>query len=450
MMKEFFTQSHNFIGSQQTGIDPRTGVFTASLLLAQFQANYGLGPSVNFTLSSQSISTIDEGFGTGVGLPFTTYDQGRKLLRLSTGEQYQIEEDAKGVTVKQKKFSHFIFERFEEHSGAKDCYKVTYKTGQVEILEGPSSAFSLKKTVRIETSEGHYLTLAWTFAVSSSLLSISDAHHTLLSVDYRDVNAPVITVYPGFEEEYQVKLTLENRLLRYIIQENKAYTWQLNYTADRLLEYIQHPTGLEEHVVYQSSVFRFPDGAPASLKALPAAINHTKSPKNGQPDIVSSYCYTSSNFLGYGSGVIFHSDQDNLYEVLDDYSYGSIETTSEGSLIIEVERKYNRFHLNTLERMSFHSPSGVNSIEVELEYDTLIGVTFSNQPAQFQLIKKKTITWSDVQNSTRTEVHLTEFDLSGNPTQELQPNGNHTTMTRYSAQEERGCPTESNGYVRFF
>ncbi|EKB04101.1 hypothetical protein HMPREF9716_03345, partial [Myroides odoratus CIP 103059] len=26
-MKDFFTQSQNFIGSQQTGIDPRTGAF---------------------------------------------------------------------------------------------------------------------------------------------------------------------------------------------------------------------------------------------------------------------------------------------------------------------------------------------------------------------------------------------------------------------------------------
>lgn len=448
-MKEFFTQSQNFIGSQQTGIDPRTGVFTASLPMAQFQANFGLGPSVSFTLNCQSNNTVDEGFGRGVSLPFTTYDQSNKLLRLSTGEQYQIEENASGVTVKQKKLHNFIFERFAGPTSDEDCYKVTYKSGQVEVLEGPSSAFSIKKTVRIETYEGHYVTLAWTFAASSSLLSISDAHHTLLRVDYGDINTPVVTVYPGFEEEYQVKLTLENRLLRYITQENESYTWQLNYTADRLLEHIKHPTGLEERVVYQSGVFRFPDGAPASLSALPAAITHTKSPKNGQPDIVLSYRYTTSNYLGYGSGVIFYSDQDNLYDVLDDYSYGSTETTTEGNLTIEVERKYNRFHLNTLERTSFRSPSGVNSIEVELEYYALAGVTFSNQPAQFQLIKKKTITWRDAKNSTRTEVHLTEFDSDGNPTLEVQPNGNRTSMTWYSAQGEQGCPAEPNGFVRF-
>jgi len=93
-MQEFFSQSQNFIGSHQTGIDPRTGVFTLHLPLANIHANYGMGPEISLSLTSSSLSQEDEGFGAGFGLPFTTYDKPNRLLRLSTGEQYLVEDDS--------------------------------------------------------------------------------------------------------------------------------------------------------------------------------------------------------------------------------------------------------------------------------------------------------------------------------------------------------------------
>ena len=439
-MKEFFTQSQNFIGAQQTGIDPRTGVFALSLPLASIQANYGQGPSVGFTLTSQSSSITNQGFGIGFGLAFTIYDKKNKLLQLSTGEQYLMEDTPVSFEVKQKKLHNFIFERFPDH------YKVTYKSGLVEILDSPSSSHDIKQTVRIETYEGHYVELDWLFKGFNRLAKISDAHHALLEVDYTNINQPIVTVYPGEEEEYTIQLELFNSYLKKLTQEEEGYTWMFDYNSAGFLQRIEHPTGLVETVDYQDNVFRFPNDI---YPALPAAVRHTLSPKRGQPDLVKSYTYTSNNYLGFGSGLHFEADRDNLYTVMTDYTYGSIETQHQDNLSIEIQRTYNNFHLNTRELTIFSSAGQANSMEVVLEYYATIGVAFAQQPNQFQFVKKRTTTWRDAQNKSRTEVHLTEFNSDGNATVEVQPNGNRTTLTWYSAQGEQGCPAEPHGFVRF-
>ncbi|QKJ51769.1 hypothetical protein G9396_17485 [Providencia rettgeri] len=81
----------------------------------------------------------------GFSLPLTTYDSKNKLLHLSSGEKYLINDTVANFEVKQKKLNNFIFERLD------DFYKITYKSGVVEILEGPSSGSDIKNTLKIES-----------------------------------------------------------------------------------------------------------------------------------------------------------------------------------------------------------------------------------------------------------------------------------------------------------
>ncbi|QQU05213.1 RHS repeat domain-containing protein [Myroides odoratus] len=455
-MKDFFTQSQNFIGSQQTGIDPRTGAFTLNLPLATLNANYGMGPEVSLSLASSSLNQADEGFGIGFGfgLPFTTYDYQNQLLRLSTGEQYLVEDDSDDyqgeLVVKQKKLNNFIFERFNGDDDQEGYYKVTYKSGLVEILDSPSSSYSIKNTVSIQTYEGHAVYLKW-MGDNARLISIADDHHTLVEISYFDLNAPVVSVFPGEEEAYEIQFTLGNGKLEEVKQVQENYTWFLYYTAQGFIKEIKHPTGLIETIDYQFDVFRFPDNV---YPALPAAVKHRRSPGNGQPDLVSSFKFNYSsqnNYLGYQEGiggVEFESNRDNLYAVMSNYFYDSEEVQTQDNLTIKTVRTYNNFHLNTRELTSFYFGNQTRSIQVDLEYYAIIGIPFEYQPNQFQLVKEKTTTWRD-SNGTRQEVHLTEFDTDGNPTLEIQPNGSQTTMTWYDADGERGCPAEPHGFVRF-
>ncbi len=447
-MNEFFSQSQNFIGSQQTGIDPRTGAFTLYLPLANINANYGMGPEISLSLTSSSFSQENEGFGVSFGLPFTTYDKTNRLLRLSTGEQYLVEDDSDDyqgeITIKQKKLNSFIFERVNASGTEKGYYKVIYKSGLVEILDGPDSSYAIKNTVSIRNYEGNTVYLKWK-GNTSRLDSIVDDHHTLVSISYKDMNAPVVSVYPEGEEAYTIQLTLGNGFLEEVRQVEENYTWFFFYTAEGFIKEIIHPTGLVEMIDYQSDVFQFPNDVNL---ALPAAIRHTRYPGNNQPKIVSSFTYTSNNYLGYQSGLAFEADRDNLYTVLSNYVYGSTEKQIQDNLIVEIERRYNSFHLNTCELTTFRSPSEVKSMQVDFEHYAIPGIPFDDQPNQFQLVKQKITTWRD-SSGTRQEVHRTEFDPEGNPTLEIHPNGNQTKMVWYDADGESGCPAEVNGFARF-
>ncbi|MGQ8870614.1 RHS repeat domain-containing protein, partial [Myroides sp. TSA_177.3] len=373
-----------------------------------------------------------------------------QLLRLSTGEQYLVEgdnDDYQGeITVKQKKLNNFIFERFNGDDDQEGYYKVTYKSGLVEILDSPSSSSFIKNTVSIQTYEGHAVYLKW-IGNDARLISIADDHHTLVELRYHDPNTPVVSVFPGEEEAYEIQFTLGNNFLEAVKQVEQNYTWFLYYTPQGFIKEIKHPTGLVETIEYEADVFRYPDNR---YPALPAATKHRLSPGHGQPDLVSSYSFTPNNYLGYQSGLDFESGRDNLYTVMNGYVYGSKVEQIQGNLTIETERTYNSFHLNTSEVTTFRTtfPNEVKSIQVDLEYYAIIGISFENQPNQFQLVKQKTTTWRD-SSGTRQEVHLTEFDADGNPTLEIQPNGSQTTMTWYDADGERGCPAEPHGFVRF-
>lgn len=73
----------------------------------------------------------------------------------------------------------------------------------------------------------------------------------------------------------------------------------------------------------------------------------------------------------------------------------------------------------------------------------------ASQPAQFQLPKKQSVTWTDSEGNSRQEISQSEFDAYGNPTSETSPDGTLTTTTWYDANGEDECPAEPNGLVRF-
>lgn len=446
-MSDFYSQSQNFINALQSGIDSRTGSFSLNIPIANINANYGMGPEINVILSSTSLNKGNNGFGVGFSLPFTTYDKQNKLLTLSTGEKYLINETPVSIEVKQKKLNNFIFERFD------DNYKVTYKSGIVEVLEGPSSGNNIKNTLRIESYNGYFVKLKWIFKGFNRLSEIEDESNILLKIDYSDISNPEISVYPQSEENYQVRLNLLNGYLKNLSKTTENYGWIFDYNQDGTIKKIKHPTGLIESIDYQSNVIRFPENI---YPPLAAAVRHTLSPQNGQHDIVTSYSYTQTNYLGFGSGLNFKSDTDNLYSVLNRYTYGSTERQQKDGLIIETERTYNNFHLLANEIITYRTTdNSENSLRTDFDYYAVVGIPFDKQPNQFQLIKRKTTTWTNSKKETRQEIYQYEFDEYGNPTLEIQPNNTQTIMRWYPAEGEKDnnndilCPREKNGFVRF-
>lgn len=413
-MSHFYSQSQNLASTIHTGIDPRTGSFSLRIPIALVRCNYGKGPMINLTLQHQTRNTEQQGFGLGFSFSFTSYDQENKILKLATGEHYQIEDNETSFKVKQSKQKNFVFERLI------NCYRITYETGRVEILASPSSKQKIKNTVCIANQEGFSVTLKWALNQANYLVEIADEQTKLVQIDYTDQLHTGIILFPGTIEENRFDLTLVNDYLKTLKQVTTEDTWAFDYTTVGLLEQIVHPTGITERIEYQSEYLRFPQDV---YTALTVATCHIIYAKNHQLRSVSSFIYTQTNFLGFASALDFKCNRDNLYELLNTYQYGSIETQVLDQEVIETQRLYNKYHLLVSEIISFNSPSGLTSIQTELEYYDVVGLSFAQQVDDFQVLKRKRITWKKNHKEIQQEVFHFEFDPQGNVLFEIHPNG---------------------------
>ncbi|MFD5437851.1 hypothetical protein ACFWJ4_37585 [Kitasatospora sp. NPDC127067] len=90
---------------------------------------------------------------------------------------------------------------------------------------------------------------------------------------------------------------------------------------------------------------------------------------------------------------------------------------------------------------------------VETQYYAVTGKPFEEQSAQFQLPKKKAVTWTDSQSTgpakSYQEVTATVFDEFGNPSSQDDPDGTRTVWEYYPAGGSGSdCPAEPNGSTR--
>ncbi len=445
-MTEYYSQSRNFSNALTSGIDPRTGIFSFNLLLGDIIGNNGLGPNTDIRLSYSNYNSIDFGLGKSIAIPLTVYDAKEKSLTLSTGEQYLIYETLTDVEVRQKKIDSFHFEKTD------DYYKITYKSGIVEILDGPNSGYAIKNVRKIVNPTGHSLNFKWFFKGFMRLSEVSDNTKKLVAINYDDIFNPTITIFPTSKEKKTYTLMLMNGYLREIKFTESNYLWSFKYNNINFLSEIIHPTKLIESIDYQLNVIRFPDDV---LPPFPAAVRHSQLPGFGQPEITKSFTYTSNNYLGFGSGINFQPDSDNLYSVLSSYTYGSTEIQKNGDITVTTQRKFNNFHLLTEEIITRQEALKPKTIAHSIyDYYAVIGIPFDQQPPQFQMPRKKTLRLTDESLpsniQSREEVTNSEFDIYGNPIREESPDGMITQYEYYPVLgTENLCPPEPNGFVRF-
>ncbi|MFB7382677.1 RHS repeat-associated core domain-containing protein [Kitasatospora purpeofusca] len=453
----FLTHANNFTSAVSGGVDPRTGVFNIRIRLGALVGNRGLGPSLPLVLSYSPMTSTDVGFGRGVSMGLTTYDADDRLLTISTGEQYRVEETDKKVVLLQSKLDIVHVDR----KPAENAYRIAHKSGGVEILTGPGNAFSLKVPTVLLTPTGHRLGLEWDFASGPQprLVAVKDEEEPepLLSVTYAGESRTTLRVLPGRPEGYDVDLRLREGLLasvhHFALGRDKPLVWDFAHTQlgeqgewGSWITGATMPGGLTETAHYQNAGHRFP--VTAGLPPLPRVHRFVQVPGCGQPLVEASYEYTDTNFVGGHSDVDWNGDCDNLYEVLTDYSYGSTESRTCAGRTTRTTRRYNNFHLQILERQQQNHCSHT----VETQYYAIAGKPFDEQLAQFQLPSKKTVTWTDSGSTLATssqEVTETAFDGAGNPKSQTDPDGTYTEWTYYPpGGAGSDCPPEPNGFTR--
>ncbi|MGW3230857.1 RHS repeat-associated core domain-containing protein [Kitasatospora sp. NPDC001095] len=423
------TQAANFTSAVSGGVDPRTGLFNIQIALGNIVGNRNLGPSLPLSLSYSPLTRTDVGFGRGVSLGLTAYDSSERLLTLSTGEQYKVDDPETGTDVflRQKKLDTLRVTKDKD----KGWYRIVHKSRDVEILTGPGIGPDLKVPTALLTPAGHRLDLTWDLSVPQPRLQkIEDEYHdTLLTVEYTD-SVTTLTFLPDDPAEgYKVELEFMNGLLDSVHHfgtgQDEALVWTFETEPmgqqgewGSWITKVTCPGGMTETATYRNdgTGHQFPESA--HLPALPYVTQLVQDPKGGQPQITVKYDYTDKNFVGGNSQVSWDPDRDNLFDdFLSDYTYGSTESRSCDNQVTTITRTYTQYHLLTEEKTERNGFSH----RVVTEYYAQTGQKFDKQPAQFQLPRKRTVTWTGPGGTRPPEVTTTEFDDWANPTSRTEP-----------------------------
>lgn len=131
------SNAFNFLSFVQTGVDPRTGLYTVSVSLPEVKTNDLSGPAVPLTLTFNPLNTLDSGFGLGWNLALTQYTPSNQVLSVHSGESFKVTSRAPGnparMLMKEQKIENF--QLYDISGDPRGDFKVVHKSGLVEILK---------------------------------------------------------------------------------------------------------------------------------------------------------------------------------------------------------------------------------------------------------------------------------------------------------------------------
>lgn len=456
------TQASNFLSAMQSAVDPRTGQFNLVFNIELGIANNLGGPSLPFTLAFSSLgSHRNQGFGLGWSLLFSELSQaqGAQALRLGTGEQYAVQAVVDGqVTFRDFKLQSLRVVRTDDGS-----YRITHKDGRTEILKrvNDSGPYVLHE---LRSDAGRRLHVQWSSANGVNFLrEITDDNQCVLARLDRSGTSPKLLLAPGTADEaVYVFEQANNHLAKLHLPEIEA-PFAFSYEAidvgngQSLLfpKHVDGPLGATDTLFWSKTAtdsHRVPNGAPISFLPRVLRWEHSDSEAAG----TLSYSYTWKgvyNYLGFGSqlGFQWESGRDNLYKLRERYEYSVTETLTNASASIKqtVERHWDRYHLQTLERRR----SGDHETRVDTSYHVDYDKSWEEQAAYCQLPRQVTTTFIEWQGDTvkrqRSEVATSNFDVYGNPLESVQPNGVIELNEYYPIEGEPGsAPDDDLGMVR--
>ncbi|MFP3926757.1 RHS repeat domain-containing protein [Pseudomonas sp. W5-36] len=252
----------NFHSYIESGVDLRTGTFSTNLLLGTL-----IEPNFEVRLCYSPLNQKDFGFGHGWRIPVTIYSTKSKLLSLSDGRMYEVEEDGSTLTLKDNTGDiHAV--KVTQPEGI----KITYRdTGAVEWLFKKSHWYAC--TARTSTS-GDALYFKWHVEEGASpkimlreIFKSTTAFDTVDDIDvaktimlsiHMEASKISIVFWPAKDEQRSFSLTLDKNQLTHI--NNTSFTpalrWEFGYDENlspNRLNMITSPLGKREHVIYSAS-----------------------------------------------------------------------------------------------------------------------------------------------------------------------------------------------------
>lgn len=448
---QIHSNAFNYVSA---GVDPRTGLYSASISLPGGVANALCGPNPDLTLRYSALNPLNQGFGQGWSLVLSTWDPSTQHLSLATGESFRGEPNGSG----DYRFLDCKLPTFRLRPSGRDELLLIHKNGMTERLAYQGDRFV---PVEIRSAEGHSVYLEYVIVGSPRLNRIRDSQQELLTIKEETLDT-VVALWPTGPSPAVVKFRRwGERLSEVILPGADEPKWTFDYQSGAngllLLTSMIVPTGGKEEVQYdETNGLTLPSGGP--MEKMPVVTRYTREPGNGQPAMVSAYTYNergTNNFYGYGAVRDWSNGEDNLYRIVTaegaDYQYGSQETVFEGSKEIRtITRIYNRFHLMLLER----TEQDGYRYDDETEYHDDPTQPFDRQPAYCQLPKRKIRRYAKLNGSNevafREESEETHYDDSGNPTWVKDARGMIEEREYYPVSGSgTDCPADPLGFMRF-
>ena len=471
---DMYSTAFQFYSHISARVDPRTGMYGASVEISSGEGNSLRGPSFPFRLSFSSLELgVNQGFGEGWRMALTEVDLVSRIVTLSSGDSHRYEGLLPGgyATFPDRKLDSFAMIQ----PGASNDVVVEHITGVIEHLSLIPGSSRYLRPVRIVNPSGDAIELIWDLAEATGRYSLADVvddeGETLLHIDYSRTEVTVnlelghtrLAMHLELDGPVlkRVKVPLIGRLNAKPTSAEDEAVWEFEYhpvaNGMRLLEYVISPDGIRETPDYDMAALRLPSGAP--MTSMPAVTQLTRSRMSDQKVIQrSGYSYNKfnlNNFYGYPVVRSWENRNDQLLHLIGQgtFQYGCQETQYDGNVAVAtIDREYNQFHLMTLEKTT--RGSVVN--EVETEYGLLPNTPFEHQPKAFQLPRKVTTRSYDERSPDIEQVTYVEsaYDSQGNIERRFDSaTGMTQTFTYYSEEGETEgdtelCPPDPIGLVR--
>jgi len=463
------SNAFNFMSYLRNGVDPRTGQYTMAIELPEIKCNYLQGPAFPLRLYFSPLNRQDSGYGLGWNLQLTQFSPASQVITLSSGETFKV--TGSDSVTKRLIMAEQKLESFHLYPHDSNAWRVVHRSGLVEILEvRGASDQALAVPVHIYSPEGHGAHLSYTtFDGSPQLQYVHQDDGEPVAQIIRNGSSIQLLGYPdglgGGLAEYRFALGAEGRVERIVVPSDpdvkKRGSWRMAYTKKdgfTCITQVETPTNGVEKVEYGDEGHLFPTNSNNPFPALPRVTKHTRDPGHDQPLEDVRYTYPNDpekpvkhNFLGYGLAIDWgrHDAQDALYQYVGNYSYGSVESLYEdGKLVRSIERRFNQFHLSTLEKTT----QGNNVRQTTLKYNLPAQPTaFKDLPNNFQLaIETNRNWWESGTNPNRpAEVEKTNYDSQGNLLSRVQANGVEEKYVWYAPDKAvEGHPVDPEGFIR--
>ncbi|MDR2309092.1 MAG: hypothetical protein LBE53_18125 [Paucimonas sp.] len=460
-MSSLHTQASNFLDFMKTGVDNRTGQFTLAVALPLPPANQLSGPALSLTLAfSVLASRVNRGYGLGWSLGLSELDQ--DTLRLASGEQYVIDQEAS--TFAPETPLTFIDQKLATLRvipQADGDYRIDKKSGTREILrEQETSGRYLVE--EMHSTEGHRLFIDWAPYGNHGhfiLQRIRDEQRELLSVEQLGDEVE-FTVNPQTAKAALLRLVLSNDRLVEIHLPNVASPISIDYDEEPLVDGtrlllpcdVRSPLGAHDTITWETGRHGHHLPADAPFPYLPRVLSWNHGSGTPGNERIHAYQWLgTTNYLGFGSqqALSWQTGRDNLYQVEREYQYQCLETLTDasGQGLGSIERVWDRFHLLVSETSRLGNCETCKNTRYGVDPE----LAWEQQPASCQLPHQITTTWTDHARggASRTETTTYRYDDFGNITYVSYPSGIEEINLYYPAEGDEGCPPDPLGMVRW-